>query len=129
MQTRCQVCFPVKNITPKRTGIHWLNTRLHSMRSQLRNLRNRFKFTKSECYWTLFTQHIANYRRALKEEKFKYYDGVVISSDNKNKVIWKTGKRELSNKNQYFITSLSTQDFNVFFFTICETITSDISDI
>lgn len=63
----------------------------------------------------------ANYRRALREEKFKYYDEVVTSSDNKSKTIWNIVKRELS-----FITFLPPQDFNVFLSTICVAITCNM---
>lgn len=125
--TQRDICFNFKSIKPRKSGVKWFNERLRKLRSELRISNNNFINSQSQHDWVVYTELRRSYRRALRVEKNNYYANLISVAEDKNKIIWNLVKREISIRDSNSIrTSLSSQDFNVFFNTISDAIALSI---
>lgn len=129
LQTNVEFCFPMKSVTNKCTRVRWFNDRLRNLRKTMNDSKYVFNTDKSDINWRIYCDHKRTYKKAIAEEKRKAYLTEIFTSDNKCKTIWSIVNNDRkTNMKSNFDTSIRSEDFNLYFTSICNKIVSSIDD-
>lgn len=123
-------CFPLKRKFHKsKSEFNWYTKTLRTMRNNVFKLKKHSLSTKLEHDWSAYKHARNAYKHALREGKKKAFSDVISNSTNKVRTCWKIVNSERGDKCkvQSGTSSISAEDFNVFFSNISNVILNSIA--